>query len=189
MADYWPQTVAIPPTSSYGPTPTDFSWLSKLPQQHYQGQADQLALAQKKAFSDGLPTNPDGSPNYGASATKLLTLGDYADANTMMQTGINQQAMANQAKTNSIMSGNDAGTTSAPPGTAGSPVRATGASGAAANPSSNYDGLNPFLIQNGQKENNGSFRIDTGNGGGVGQFIPGTWDMLHQMRPILSLPR
>jgi hypothetical protein len=200
MADYWPQTVAIPPTSSYGPTPTDFSWLSKLPEQYYQGQTDALALAQKNAFSGGVPmtpgtTNPDGTVNPptingAAMFNTLASKGAYTDAAAMQQAAM-QQAAVNRSNQELDKLDN----TSTQPGTAGSPVGASGASasaspspGAAPNASPNYDGLNPFLIQNGQKENSGSFRIDTGNGGGLGQFIPGTWDMLHQMRPDLIPP-
>jgi hypothetical protein len=98
MVDF-PQTVAVPPTSAYGPGLTDFSAIANAPNTYYQGQFNQqqkqlndakIAQAKQqielaKSFAGGLPTDANGQIDYRAAAGILASKGDIGGAVSLLQ--------------------------------------------------------------------------------------------------------
>lgn len=93
MIDF-PQTVAVPPTSAYSPPAMNFSDIARLFTDYQQGglnqqyqqlnqqqiEQNQQRAALAQAFAGGIPTSPDGSPNYQAIVATLMQKGDIAAA-------------------------------------------------------------------------------------------------------------
>ena len=88
-------------------------------------QIEMQKAAAARAFSDGLPTDANGNPDFGAMAKSLYAKGDYGDASNLMQTGISQQMLkAAQAPSAVLGAGTPAAQPSAynpnsPPSTTG----------------------------------------------------------------------
>jgi hypothetical protein len=112
MADF-PQTVAIPPTSAYGPGLADFSPIANAPNTYYQGQFNKqqqqlnqqsIEQGQQKldvagTFKNGLPVDPQtGQIDYKKAVAMLAQKGDInslwngADA-MLTQSATNQSPM------------------------------------------------------------------------------------------------
>lgn len=76
-----------------GQTNTDFNAIPGIEQSYWEGVDQGFKNRQRNAFSNGLPTNPDGSPNYGEAAKRLYQVGDMTDANQMTALDLARQKL------------------------------------------------------------------------------------------------
>lgn len=130
-----PDGFASPPTY-----PNYFAGLSNLignlPSDYRSGQLQQGAVNVQNAFSGGVPTNPDGTPNYAAALQTLAKAGDPSAVATLGPQA-QTQAWQTQAQTMSpMLNGAGSGAPSAP---AQAPVASPSSSTAAA-PSPGFTG-------------------------------------------------
>lgn len=74
-----------PEGGSYTPPRVDFSWLGDLPQTYYAGAAARRQKAMAEAFPEGMPTNPDGTPNFEEMTNRVMKIGGLEAAGPMIQ--------------------------------------------------------------------------------------------------------
>lgn len=92
-----------PTPPSYAPSPIDFSALAKIPGIMEQSQQYAVKRGLQTMYSDGnMPTKPDGSPDYGAIASKALKIGGPEAAAPYFNMAIQQ---GNAGENQSLLSG------------------------------------------------------------------------------------
>lgn len=96
-----------------GPPKVDtYTPLSKLLGDYTEGRVQRKQLDVLDAFKNGIPTLPDGSPDYNAMATKLYTAGDYANANGLSNIAVQRAPLQLLPGALKVLGGNG---TPAPP--------------------------------------------------------------------------
>lgn len=85
------QLPSAPSTKDYAAPLMDFSAISKLPGDYFQGTQMGRTRALQTAFQGGLPKNPDGSIDVNAMTDKLAKLGGADAAMPLLQLQIQQQ--------------------------------------------------------------------------------------------------
>jgi hypothetical protein len=111
MASWDTPTVVAPGTASYAAPLIDFSAIANLPKDYYAGKEMaykshemQRQEDQATAFRAGIPrvdpNNPNSAPDYNAMSERMLQLGNYLEATTLQNTGIEMQRMRNGQKIN-----------------------------------------------------------------------------------------
>lgn len=91
MASWDTPSVATPGGASYAAPLLDFTQLSKIPEQVFQGQQRARTRDLQTAFKDGLPKNADGTLDIGQMSDTLAKLGGADAAMPLMQLQIQQQ--------------------------------------------------------------------------------------------------
>jgi hypothetical protein len=110
-------------------TNADFNALPGIVQSYWAGLDQKQKQLERDVFKDGLPTNQDGSPNYGEAAKKLYQIGNIDKANALATIDLQRQQlqMGQQAAAamGSIEGGSSASAPTLPPSTSrngGAPV-------------------------------------------------------------------
>jgi hypothetical protein len=136
-ADYYGGS-AIPQTKDYGPPALDFSNFTNAISKFYEGRKEGREEDQARAFRNGIPTDdgtPKGNPDYGAMSRKMLELGNYPEAASLQQTGIQMQQLRNAGNLGGLIGpGSAAAAPGGAPGAAPAPGGAPGGAGPAPEP-------------------------------------------------------
>ena len=98
--------------SPFAPAQIDFSGIGRLADSYYGAQNDTLKrqayqddraqqaaererqAEARRVISGGIPTGPDGQPDYGAMAQRFAQLGDAEGARTWLSTGAQERERA-----------------------------------------------------------------------------------------------
>ncbi len=103
MADFGNYSALIGDLNSQiaaGPPKVDWSGIERLPDSFQSGFKQNLERKQATAFRDGIPTNEQGQPDYGAMAKKMYQVGDYGAAKELAGLDLARQGITAQAETN-----------------------------------------------------------------------------------------
>lgn len=95
--------------ASSGRTQADFNAIPGIADSYFAGLDQRQKRLQRDVFSEGLPTNPDGSPNYGEAAKRLYQIGDVQGGNTMSNLDIQRQQLQLGQEASRAMGGLESG--------------------------------------------------------------------------------
>lgn len=168
--------INFPPNAVNPPSPASYNppqgILSQLIPDFFQGAQLARQNAQANAFSGGVPTNPDGSPNLGAMGATEMRLGNVPEGLQLYQAGLGQQQL-NWARG---LLGNALGNPSPTQG----PSAGDNFSGSS---QSSDAGSQNYYAATAQHESSGGAASDN-----VFQFSPPTWAAVRNAYPDLNLP-
>jgi hypothetical protein len=99
MASWDTPAVAAPSTASYAAPLVNFDELGKLPETYLKmkemKRQDDVANACRNGIPRVDPNNPNSTPDYIAMSETMLKLGNYPEATTLQNTGIQMQQLRN----------------------------------------------------------------------------------------------
>src|ERR1700712_2262809 len=102
MASWNSPAVAAPSTANYAAPLVNFDAIANLGKDYYagkemafKGREMQRQEDQPTAFRNGIPKDGAGDPNYSAMSRRMLELGNYPQATTFQNTGIELQRQKN----------------------------------------------------------------------------------------------
>jgi hypothetical protein len=129
MASWDTPAVAAPSAANYAAPLVNFDEISKLPETYFKAKEMKRQDDVATAFRAGIPKDGAGDPNYSAMSQRMLQLGNYPQAVTFENTGIELQRMKNGAKLDGLIgpgssSGGDASVPAAPSAPASPPRQA-----------------------------------------------------------------
>lgn len=124
MASWDTPAVAAPSAANYAAPLVNFDEISKLPETYFKAKDMKRQDDVATAFRDGIPKDGAGDPNYSAMSQRMLQLGNYPQAVTFENTGIEPQRMKNGAKLDGLIGPGSGGDASVPaPNAPASPPR------------------------------------------------------------------
>jgi hypothetical protein len=100
MASWDSPVVSSPSTASYGAPLVNFDELGKLPETYLKMKEMKRQDDVANAFRAGIPKDASGNFDYPSMAETMLKLGNYPEATTLQNTGIEMQRMRNGQKIN-----------------------------------------------------------------------------------------
>ncbi|MDX7949563.1 hypothetical protein P7D22_00010 [Lichenihabitans sp. Uapishka_5] len=127
--------VAVPSFGQAVPPPVDTSWIAQLPQTYRQGVLQQRQLDIANAGQDTTPAGAS-APDMTALTNRLMQLGAYDQAGTLMSLGLRQKVL------------NSPGSLDDPLGRGGAGPQASAAGGTSSpfNPANSTKGANPEVV-------------------------------------------
>lgn len=76
-----------------GNTRANFSELGNILPSYWAGLDQKQKQLERNVFKDGIPTNPDGSPNYAEASKRLYQIGDVTQGNALSNLDIQRQQL------------------------------------------------------------------------------------------------
>lgn len=98
-----------------GKTNADFGALPGIADSYWSGLDQKQKRLERNVFANGLPTNADGTPDYGAAAAKLYQIGNIDKANAMGALDIQRQQLKLGQEMSSRLGGIEGGNGNGPP--------------------------------------------------------------------------
>ncbi|HZP68379.1 MAG TPA: hypothetical protein VFB29_00430 [Pseudolabrys sp.] len=162
-----------------GPPRIDFSPLSNLFGDYTNAVKNKAQVDSIQAFRNGVPTLPDGSPDYGAMSTRLYQTGDFSNANALGNLSVQRAPFQLLPGAINLMGGNTGATSplAGSPATSGVPGISNSVLGYYAKLANGESGNNPNAIST----------APGSHASGLFQFQPGTWDAVSKAHPELGL--